>query len=129
MFKFKALIKNKFFVFACCIFLIFMFVVEYNQFSQRSGIQKEIADLKNQENQLQQKNQNLQNLISYLQTDSYKQKAAREQLNLKKNGEVVYSFAQPQTDTQQASPAANASQNSSGISNAQKWWNYFFNQN
>ncbi len=120
----RALLANKFFVAALAVFLIFMSTVEYKQYKQRQAVQKEIADLQSQASQIEQKNQNLQNLISNLNSTGYKQASAREQLNLKKNGEVVYSFVQPGASPLPAGAGGQDSQ--SGLSNAQKWWNYFF---
>jgi cell division protein FtsB len=131
MAKFYKLLQNKWLVSGGALFLLFLVVIEYKQFRMRHTVQQEIADLSRQADQLQKNNQDLQSFVAYLQTDSYKQKAAREQLSMKKDGEVVYSFTDSAnadgqvqgTITNQA--ATTASQNKAE-SNTRKWWNYLF---
>ena len=131
--KFYELLKNKWVVSGGALFLLFLVVIEYKQFRVRSTVQKEIADLSKQADQLQKNNQDLQSFIAYLQTDNYKQKAAREQLNMKKDGEVVYSFAdgsdnqgQVQGATTQEDQSSQQVQAPTKESNAHKWWTYLF---
>ncbi len=119
--------------------MIFAIIIEFNQFRQKYAVQKEIDSLSAQAQSLQKNNNDLQSFIAYLKTDEYKQKAAREQLNMKKDGEVVYSFAKPAASTQVSANTpsgetsmADANTNSSSSSqpsNLQKWWNYFFVHN
>jgi|SRR5579872_2684795 len=135
--NFKKFISGKpFIIFGSALLLFVLFVVG-KQFHQKIVVQKEINDLSAQAASLQQKNQDLQNLLAYLQTPDYKEKAARQQLNLQRNGEVVYTFssqdgsAQPNPGIQQNTDPLVASSENSGaqskkISNPKKWWNYLF---
>lgn len=122
--KFYKLLQNKWFVTGGALFLLFLVVVEYKQFRLRNSVQKEIADLSRQADQIQKNNEDLQNFIAYLKTDSYKEKAAREQLSMKKDGEVVYSFADPAQQAQEQQ--ADSAQTTQTQSNIHKWWQYFF---
>ncbi|MBU6447391.1 septum formation initiator family protein [Patescibacteria group bacterium] len=149
--KFFRKLQNKWFLTIGSIFLLFLIVVLARNFQQRYSIEKEIKDLSSQQQDLQKNNQDLQDFIAYLKTDSYKQTAAREQLNLQNPGEVVYSFAdgqqsavpgaqnsatQPTAPGQQANPflAAAESQSQPQASSTQqkfqpnfsKWWSYLF---
>ena len=121
----KKFVSNKWFLVWGTALLVFLLVVEAKQFTQRNTINKEITDLQQQQDSLQKKNDDLQNFIAYLKTDSYKEKVAREQLNLSKNGEFVYSFSSQ--NSQQNTVDANNPSSTTDISNAKKWWNYFFN--
>ena len=126
---FTDLLKNKIFIgFLICL-LLFMVGIEYNQYRAKEKVDAEISSLESEAANTQQKNQDLQNFIGYLKTDDYAQKAAREQLNLKKDGESVYAFSNPTTDTPATAQAIATPQGSTvSISdNLKKWWTYFFN--
>ncbi len=94
--------------------------LEYKQYADRKAIDKEIAELRAEEQKLLENNQRLQQSISFLSSPEYQEKLARMQLNLKKEGEIVVNFpaenqvigqVQPQTQEQ---------------SNLLKWWEYIF---
>lgn len=95
---------------------------EYKQYTRRRAIEKEIQSIIAQGEALQAKNRQLSDSLNYLNTDSYKERLAREQLNLKKPGEIVVNFsnlkARPQNSDAQAQNGPKQ--------NAAKWWNYFF---
>lgn len=125
--NFKNFISGKTFLALGSLLLIFMLSVVFRQIKDKRSVQKEISDLSGQAQSLQQKNADLKNLLNYLQTDAYKQKAAREQLALKRPGEVVYTFA-PQDQANGAGAAAAAASGNGAVQNNPKnWWNYFFN--
>ena len=126
---FTDLLKNKIFIgFLICL-LLFMVGIEYNQYRAKEKVDAEISSLESEAANTQQKNQDLQTFIGYLKTDDYAQKAAREQLNLKKDGESVYAFSSPTADAPTATQTTAAPQSSTvSISdNLKKWWTYFFN--
>ena len=70
--------------------------------------------------ELEQRNKALQESLDYFASDSYQEKLAREQLGLKKEGEIVINFPAggviPQ-DEPEPQP----------LTNPQKWWQYLFN--
>lgn len=124
--KFKDLLKNRWFVAGAVALLLFFLVSEYGQLRQRYSVNKEIQALKNQSDELRRTNKEMQDLIAYFNTDDYKEKSAREQMNLKKEGEFVYSFA-AQDDLNQQSQTTKQEATEAEQSNPAKWWNYFFN--
>lgn len=76
---------------------------------------------------LDEYNYQLKSLLVYYETDSYKEKEARQRLNFQKPGERVVpvplkegddisSITQPGIETQPATPPSNPKQ----------WWDYFF---
>ncbi len=126
MSKLRLLLSNKFFAAFLALVLVLMVGAEYKQYRQRSAVQKEIESLQQQASQIEQKNQDLQALISNLGSEQYKEQAAREQLGLKKDGEIVYSFGQSQPAVREQGGSSQNSQ-ADAQTNPQKWWNYFFN--
>jgi cell division protein FtsB len=96
--------------------------LQFNQWRKRRSIQKEINHLVQQQQEYQQKNQDLEDSLNLISTRNFKEKIAREQLNLKKDGEIVVNFPSlPQSDNSQSVTAVQT--------NPQKWWNYFFGPN
>jgi cell division protein FtsB len=125
---------NKVFFAAAIVVLIVFVVLDAKQYQAHKEVNDEIRSLQQQESQLNQQNNDLQNLVTNWQADApdNTDKAAREQLNLQKPGETVYSFAPQANDVAQnaaAVAAANPSPDQSGASNAHKWWDYFFHNN
>lgn len=119
-------VTSKVFFAVAILALVSLGFLEFKQWEQRKQIQQEINALNSQAQALSKKNSDLQNTLSYLKTDEYTQKEARQQLNLAAPGEVVYSFQQP-APVQSAQTQAN--QDNEQVSNPHKWWNYFFKQN
>lgn len=103
--------------------LVAMLFVAARTYTQKYQVDKQIKQLQGRADQIRGENQNLSDLVNYLQTDQYKEKAAREQLNLKKDGETV--VALPRTNTGEVSSAVTTSNQS----NPKKWYYYFFSGN
>lgn len=95
-------------------------LLEFSQWRKRHQIQKEINQVVAQQREYEQKNKDLENSLSLLNTSDYKDKIAREQLNLKKDGEIVVNFPPP-------APSGNSPDGAE--TNPQKWWRYFFGNN
>jgi cell division protein FtsB len=92
-------------------------------------IHQEANKLQTDINRLGDSNKQLESLLAYYQTDSYKEKEARIRLNFQKPGERVIpvpvkegddtsSITQPGVETEPATPASNPKQ----------WWEYFFSK-
>ena len=99
---------------------VFLGRLEYVQYKNKRSIEKEKQKILGQIEQLSQKNQELSRSLSYLSSPGFKEHIAREQLNLKKDGEAVYSFSQN---------PGNAPLNTNPLntkSNSEKWLEYFF---
>lgn len=90
-------------------------------------INQQSAKLQSELAAVEQRNQDLRNLLAYYRTDSYKEKEARARLNFQKPGEKVVpvavpadeditSITQPSIETQAPTPPSNPSQ----------WMKYFF---
>jgi len=96
--------------------------LKYKQWKDEMAVEKLKNDLLQQADSQQKKNKELSSSIQYLNSSNFKEQVARTQLNLKKDGEVVYTVSENQTATVTAAHIADH-----GGSNAKKWWNYFFN--
>ena len=83
-------------------------------------IEKQTKNLQSQADALQKQNNDLNQSLQYLSSASFKERVARQQLNYKKQGEVVYGFADEQDQ------AGIKSDKRTKTPNALKWWNYFF---
>jgi len=91
-------------------------------------VNQKIESLKKEITQLEEENFELRNEINYYKTNSYKERLAREKLNLQKPGEIVIVITQPEEDkfsSVQKKEIKNKEKKLSGP-NWQKWWNYFF---
>lgn len=111
----------------------FMFNVGQEMF-KKHGIEAEISHLENEINKLEKDKNDLNVLLSYVQTDAFVEQEAREKLNLAKNGESLVLL--PESDSaglgapsQKEAMVDNYSQSAPPIvkkSNFAKWWQYFF---
>jgi cell division protein FtsB len=121
--KWKKLLSSKISIFLLILLLIFGLRVEWKQWQERSSIQKEIDALIAQQNAIEQKNKSLEESLKILNTENYKERIARQQLNMKKDGELVVNFPEslPAPEDSTAGTVANSTPN------WELWWNYFFN--
>jgi cell division protein FtsB len=90
---------------------------------QKKQVDSEVRRLQSQAQTLTHDNQQLSELIKYLDTPEYKEREAREKLNLKKAGEeVVVLPSESELNAQVAGSATDSR------SNPSKWFSYFFNK-
>jgi cell division protein FtsB len=116
----KQTLSSKIAVVALLLLLVFLSYSKYKQWSAQKLIQAQKQDLQQQADALQKKNDELNQSLQYLNSDTFKESVARQQLGLKKQGEQVYSFA----DASQTGQLQG--QNQQSQSNAKKWLDYFF---
>lgn len=116
----KLNLTSKAALFGLLVLALFLGNLRYQQWKNQAAIDKEKRDLQEQINTISKKNQDLSDSLSYLGSPDFKDQVARQQLNLKRNGEVVFGFV----DAPAAAPApADPSQN---LPDYQKWVEYFF---
>lgn len=120
--KIKQILFSKPVIAILIILVVFIGTLEFKQFQKRSKYNKEIAELQKQEQELVAKNQTLQDSLDYFNNNEYKEKIARQQLNLKKDGEIVVNYPAIKENTEQHE------QKPPEPKNPEKWWNYFFNK-
>jgi cell division protein FtsB len=119
----KELLSSKI-VFLCLLILLgFLANAKYKQWKNQKAIDVEKAKLIKQTQEIEKKNAELQESLSYLNSENYKERAAKEQLNLKKSGEIVFGFS----DSAGAPPTATGGA-ADNRPNVQKWLEYFMGQ-
>ncbi len=116
----KTLLNSKYFLVLLVILFGFLANLEFKQFRDQKAIEAQKADLQQQADSLLKKNRELNESLSYLNSPEFKERVARQQMNLKKEGEVVYGF------TEAGGNVPQGSQPQSKESNFVKWWKYFF---
>lgn len=120
-FFYRLVVNQRFLAIIGLVFLLIILFPLAQTYSQRLLVEKQISDVQNQINDYETQNQQLQSLLTYLQSDQSLEQQARLNLNLKKPGEevVVVENGQPNPE---AGPASSAG----SVSNLAKWWAYFF---
>lgn len=103
---------------ALCLSAVAFVTVEL--YMQKRDVDSEVAKLTAQSTKLSTDNKQLSELIKYMDTPEYKEREAREKLNLKRPGEEVVVLP----DSDSSGMVAGASQDSE--SNPSKWFSYFF---
>lgn len=120
--KLPKILYSKLFLAGALIVLLVIIGLELKQWNERRKIDAEISQIEREKAALESRNQALQQSLQYFASDSYKEKLAREQLGLKKEGELVVNFPPPgikaNSDPEPEKPKTNP----------QKWWDYIFNQ-
>lgn len=96
---------------------------KFRQYRLQSAIENEKQKLLSQLNELEGKNAELNQTLGYLNSKNYKETIARQQLNMQKEGEIVYNFSEnPNKEISSNTDTENRT------SNFQKWVNYFLNK-
>lgn len=96
---------------------------KFRQYRLQTAIETEKQKLLNQLNALEGKNTELHQTLGYLNSKNYKETIARQQLNMQKEGELVYSFSEPPDEG-----ISSDNYIETQTSNFQKWVNYFLNE-
>lgn len=118
------LVTNQYFV--AIVGLIFLGLVIFplaRTYSQRRLVEQEIATVQAQIDTYEARNEELSELLSYLQSEQSLEEQARISLNLKKPGEGVIVIEDKRAVAAEAAQVVAESQRS----NLEKWWRYFFN--
>lgn len=117
--KLPSIFHSKITLLVILVVLLGVFALELQQWKQRRTIDNEINHLIQQQSELERHNQALEQSLHYFSTDNYKEKLAREQLGLKKEGEIVVNYPINGITAQQP-------ENIQPKNNPQKWWEFIF---
>ncbi|MFA7286558.1 MAG: septum formation initiator family protein [Patescibacteria group bacterium] len=104
------------------LFLVALLVGNTRLLIRRQQIKTEVAELNEKATELQRSNQQLQSLLSYVQTDTYTEEQARVRFNLAKPGEKL--FILPQEGEELAAGGEEPATESGSL--IAKWWRFFF---
>ncbi len=118
--KFSFLFKPKFLAIVILIFIFFAFFPLAKNFSQKRMVDQEIENIKQEIEEFQSKNQELKDMISYLDSDSGQQEVARLNLGMKGPGEEVVVVEDLDLNDKKQETIVETQ------NNWQKWLNYFF---
>ena len=118
--KLPKIFYSKLFLGAVIIVLLGVFALELQQWQQRRQINAEINHLKAEQAELEARNNALQQSLQYFASNNYQEKLAREQLGLKKEGELVINFPPG------GIPSGPEEEPAAEQTNLQKWWQYLF---
>lgn len=100
-----------------------------NQVYRQNQINLEISNLQSNISRLNQENQDLNELIAYLQTDDFKEKEAKDKLNLIKEGEKLVLVKEKESQLVNIGQSVDESSAEVVVNheNYYWWWYYFFN--
>ncbi len=119
-----SLLTSNLFLLISLVALIIIITALVKGLIRRQELDQEIAKIKNDIAVYQTKQEELTNLITYLQSAEFKEKEARLKFNLKKPDEKVVVLPGQEISETILSETTSAL----NIPNWQKWWNYFFNK-
>ncbi len=109
---------------------IYMFVILAIETSQNYNLRSKSDNLEIQINNLEAQIQDLGNKITYYKTDSYREKLAREKLNVAAPGESVIIIKDDKNKPQEIESINNAivtaTDDNSKLPNYQQWWRFLF---
>ena len=111
--------------FLAIIGLVFLLMIVFplaKTYTQRKLVENEIDGVKKQINDFESTNQEMRDMITYLQSDQSLEEQARLNLNLKKPGEKVIVIE----EAKNASNTDDINNTTGSENNLVKWWHYFF---
>ncbi len=106
-------------------FLVILIFPLAKTYTQKKLMEKEISDIQEEIAVYQKTNQELKEMIAYLESDQSLEEQARLNLNLKKPGEQVIVIDNSKNKVDLSVPVQAGEKNS----NFTKWWRYFFVDN
>ena len=119
---------GRLFLYFLVIYTFFMLgrsvLTNYQLQKQVKGIESSIVDIKNQ-------NKDLENLVLYYQSDSFREVEARRKLGYKKPGEKIFTvsvqkFTDLNTEMESKTESLSTKEQEKKYSNLSLWWQYIF---
>ena len=121
------LLRSKLLLSVELLFLVLIGVALGKELVQKYTIEREINQLKEEYANLEKQKVDLEQLVTYFQTDSFQEEEARTKLGLIKPGENVIILPQQNSEDRTASSlTTDESVSLSQSSNPQRWWSFFF---
>lgn len=117
---------SQFFTVILIIVIVLFSVKAVKEILNRRSINQELSGLDKQILDLQVKQQDLESLITYLQSPEFIEKEARTRLNLRKEGEKIIIIPNESTTKIQTLDSQITTSTPEQLSNIQKWWHYIF---
>ncbi|MFA6098362.1 MAG: septum formation initiator family protein [Patescibacteria group bacterium] len=127
----KRLFQSKLAIFSEIAILVLLSSALAKEIIHQYQIKSDIKKLQNQIGDLEENNLEMNNLITYFNSESYKEEQARLKLDMQKPGESVIKVLGDSVNTTSSNiedePSSNIEIDSNN--NPQRWWNYFFKGN
>ncbi len=113
---------------------VLLFIPSLNEYKRNKKINEEIEKLNKQAEQLKESNNQLIEKIEYFKTEAYKERVAKERLNMQKQDEQIVSVKQSvsavvddvESDGGNIEISKMKVENRNEDPNYRKWFNYFF---
>jgi cell division protein FtsL len=121
----------KFITVLCLAGIIFVSMSVWKEIKKKKEIQNEITTLQQEAEKISRDNSSLEEKIAYLGSEDYKEKEAKDKLNLQSPGENVVVIKQnaakiENSESKQDAIAPAPQEVIFEAANYKKWWNYFF---
>lgn len=123
---FKKIFSSKPLSYLLALLLLFTFVSLGREINRQIHLRGELAHLQSQAITLETENQRLLNELEKIQTDFFKEKAARERMGLRKPGERMIVIVP--SDNLEQEKESDLKYFSKKISNFKAWWDQFFSK-
>ena len=121
-FFYRLISSQRFLAIIGLVFLLLIIFPLAKTYTQKRMVENEINGVKKEINDFEKTNQELRDMITYLESDQSLEEQARLNLNLKKPGEKVIVIEEPKT----ATSSSEANDFAADGGNLAKWWHYFF---
>lgn len=133
----RTVLSSKLFSILALIVIILIAYPFVKKINQQRILNREIRELEEEVGRVEDKNKDLRELIDYLGSDSFAEKEARSNLDLKKPGEKVVIVKGVEEEIENKEdiesvfiiPGLDKGTEAAGKTNSQKWWAYFFSTN
>ena len=122
----KRFFSSKLFLLLALVLLILIVLAVGKGILRRYQVNREIKALEVEIAKLENNNQELGELIEYLNTDFFAEQEARLKLGLSKEGENVIVVPDNDSSIVSLDIFSNKEYNEKASSNPLKWWQYFF---
>ncbi|MFA5412977.1 MAG: septum formation initiator family protein [Patescibacteria group bacterium] len=122
----RRVLSSKLFLFLGIIVLGFLIFSFGKKFLESGEIDEEIKTTGEEIARLEEKDEELQDFLDFLNTDAFLEQEARLKFNLQKPGESVVIIPGAGGERELGENAAGMEGENKILSNPKKWWNYFF---
>ncbi len=123
----KALGGARWIVLAGLVVLVGLGVALTKDFYRKAKINQEINTLEEEIGHLSQRNEELTGLISYFESDTFKEREARSKLNVQKPGERVIEVEEPEIEAAVLATQP-VTETEEPRNNIERWWLHFFDR-
>lgn len=122
-------LRSRWFLFLSLLLVGYTFFILGKMVYQNYKINQQIKSLEKEVLKIEKENQHLSDLISFFQTETFKEREVREKLGLVKPGEKVLVFPESEGGEEsflEEKTFEEKQGEQEKIPNWQKWWNFFF---